>query len=174
MKYLVQLRPPQFVFLLALSLTAIAGLAIQSEADTITITINDSNEAISASTTDTSGRVHVVECPDPAASLESCLIVVTQPGAATISSANFPFPPGSTTVAIGDPGGSTVSDTLGYGPCSLINCSGGDSAGPPFVAYSLRFNSDPATETPSGILGNSCSAVGGCQINELGVEQLAG
>jgi len=174
MKYLVQLRPPQFVFLVALSLAAIPGLAVQSEADNITITFNDSAEAISALTTDTSGRVQVVECPDPAAPFESCIVHVRQPGAATISSANFPFQPGNTTVVIGDPGGSTISDLLGYGPCSIPNCSGGDTSGPPFVAYEMNFNSDPSTETPSGILGNSCSAVGGCQIIERGVEQLAG
>ena len=173
MKYLAHLRPPQFVFMLALSLAATAGLAVQSEADNITITFNDSTEAISAST-DASSRVQVVECPDPAAPFESCIVHVRQPGAATISSANFPFQPGNTTVVIGDPGGSTISDLLGYGPCSIPNCSGGDTSGPPFVAYEMNFNSDPSTETPSGSLGDSCSAVGGCQIIERGVEQLAG
>src|SRR5437660_977035 len=90
MKYLVQLRPPQFVFLVALSLAAIPGLAVQSEADNITITFIDSTEFISSSTTDTSGRVQVVECPDLAAPFESCIVHVAQPSAgATISSANF-------------------------------------------------------------------------------------
>ena len=173
MKYLVQLRPPQFVFLVALSLAAIPGLAVQSEADNITITFKDANEAISASTTDTSNRVQVVECPDLAAPFENCIVHVSQPSAgATISSANFPFQPGNTTVLIGDPGGSTISDLLGYGPCSLPNCSGGGTSGPPFVAYNLNFNSDPSTEAPFGSLGDSCS--GGCQVIETGAEQLAG
>src|SRR6266513_5069992 len=133
MKYLVQLRPPQFMFLLALSLTAIAGLAIQSEAvatrlpglelraePDISITFDDSTDTISVSTTDFSNRVRAVSCPDPTASFENCIIFVSQPSAgATISSANFPFQPvlGNTTVGIGDPGGSTVSDLLNYGPC---------------------------------------------------------
>jgi len=178
MKYLVQLRPPQFVFLVALSLAAIPGLAIQSEAGNITITFDDSTDTISVSTTDTTNRVHAVSCPDPAASFEGCNVIITRPSAgATISSADFPFQqPGTNTVVIGDPGGSTVSDLLGYGQCSQPNCGTGSPSPPALgVAYSLHFNSDPSTEAPFGSLGDSCSAVtGGCQIIETGTEQPVG
>ncbi len=177
MKYLVHLRPPQFVFLVALSLAAIAGLVIQSEAAGVVITINDSTDSIFVSTTnDPAGRVTAFDCPVPVAGIEQCVVVVTPPaGGVAISSANFPFQPGNTTVVIGDPDGITVSDLLGYVQCSTGNCSVPNqppSPPAPGVSYELNFSSDPPSETP---FPNSCSALaGGCQIIETGFEQLAG
>lgn len=163
---------------LAATFLCLLGLAIRSDAANLALTFDDSTDTVRLQTADTSGRIHAADCPGPSTQFEECVIVVTQPAAGvTISSAHFPFQPTLSTVVIGDADGSTISDLLGYGQCSLLNCSGAGSPSPPApgVAYSLNFNSDPATEAPFSNLGNLCSAVaGGCPVIETGVEQPAG
>jgi len=143
------------------------GLVMLSaaEAASTTITINDLTDTLSVSTTDTSGRVHTADCPGPSTSFEECVIVVTQPGTATIQSANFPnAQPITGTLVIGDPGGLTISDLLGT-----------PGSGATGISYELNFGSDASTETQFSNLGNQCSAVaGGCPVIETGSVQTAG
>ena len=162
----------------------VLGLAIQSEAANLLVTFNGDTTDIGSTdtlsfSTDPAGssRVKAIECPVQSHAFESCALSISRPSpTATISSADFPFQTLDTvkTVVIGEPGGSTVSDTLGYLPCSADPCPSNPPPGPD-VGYVLAFNSDPSFESPSGIFGAPCSpAAVACPVIETGDVQVAG